>query len=105
MSTEMLTAAPTIEISHAVVDNPGMFLRPAQPAEIPMGMGWLRDNPDFRDYTQWRPDIRTMLTGINAAAPAKALPTKADLRPWCSPIENQANLGACTGHAGVGLVE
>ncbi|MCZ8129591.1 MAG: cysteine protease [Microcystis sp. LE19-114.1B] len=28
-----------------------------------------------------------------------------DLRPWCSPIEDQKTIGSCTAHAGVGLVE
>ena len=28
-----------------------------------------------------------------------------DLTPWCSPIEDQGNLGSCTAHAGVGMVE
>jgi C1A family cysteine protease len=28
-----------------------------------------------------------------------------DLRPWCSAIENQGNLGSCTAQAGVGAVE
>ncbi|MFM7882114.1 MAG: C1 family peptidase, partial [Microcystis panniformis] len=38
------------------------------------------------------------------SAPA-ALPAGVDLRPWCSPIEDQKNIGSCTAHAGVGLVE
>jgi len=33
------------------------------------------------------------------------LPTTTDLRPWCSPIENQGSLGSCTAQAGVGLME
>ncbi|MDZ7636052.1 MAG: C1 family peptidase [Bacteroidales bacterium] len=28
-----------------------------------------------------------------------------DLREWCSPIENQLDLGACTAHAAAGIVE
>jgi C1A family cysteine protease len=32
-------------------------------------------------------------------------PSSVDLRPWCSPIENQGALGSCTAHAAVGVVE
>jgi C1A family cysteine protease len=56
--------------------------------------GWLPDLPDHRDWT---------------AKPLKlklgALPTKADLRPGCSPIENQFSLGSCTANALAGAVE
>jgi C1A family cysteine protease len=36
---------------------------------------------------------------------AKAAPASVDLRAWCSPIEDQGNLGSCTANAGVGLLE
>jgi C1A family cysteine protease len=87
-------------------------------AEILNGMGWLRDNPDFRDFTiesddvtprlaRWNQrsvkDNLTKIRGLHAAAPKLA--TTADLRAWCSPIENQLNLGSCTANAGVGCVE
>jgi C1A family cysteine protease len=39
------------------------------------------------------------------AAPPPQLATSVDLRSWCSPIENQGQLGACTAHAAVGIVE
>jgi C1A family cysteine protease len=39
------------------------------------------------------------------AAPQLALPALVDLRPGCSPIENQGQLGSCTGQAIAGLVE
>jgi len=73
------------------------------------GMGWLPDYPDFRDYTQEHREIEDMfarrkskvLKGIKKIS----LPSSVDLRPWCSPIENQRNLGSCTAHAGIGLVE
>lgn len=85
------------------------------------GMGWLRDNPDFNDYTMNKdtiPDrlkplgqkdsIKGMLkrTGIEAEQKkAPALPVSKDLRAWCAPIENQGSLGSCTANAGVGVVE
>jgi C1A family cysteine protease len=34
-----------------------------------------------------------------------SLPPKQDLRKWCSPIEDQGQIGSCTANAGVGLVE
>lgn len=71
------------------------------------GMGWMRDLPDFRDYTPEHEKIKPMLTKINmpaSAAPA-SLPVSVDLRAWCTEIEDQRDLGSCTAHAGVGLVE
>ncbi len=83
-----------------------------------LGMGWLPDYPDFRDYTVDTPEIasrlkmlgqepvKVMLQRVGVAEPEKvSLPLKQDLRAWCSPIENQRQLGSCTAQAGVGLVE
>jgi C1A family cysteine protease len=36
---------------------------------------------------------------------SRALPTRVDLRPWCSEIDDQEYLGSCTAHAAVGIVE
>ena len=69
------------------------------------GMGWLRDLPDFRDYTPEHKKIKPMLKTLNmsaSAAPA-SLPASVDLRAWCSPIEDQQDLGSCTAQAGVGV--
>jgi C1A family cysteine protease len=69
-------------------------------------MGWLRDYPDIRDYTSENEKIKPMLEKIGVtAAPRRSAPAKVDLRKWCSPIENQENLGSCTAHAGVGILE
>jgi C1A family cysteine protease len=83
-----------------------------------MAMGWLPDYPDFRDYTieqdrvnaklqslGQKDSVKAMLRKVRAAQPAQALPPTMDLRAWCSPIENQLNLGSCTANAGVGLME
>ncbi|MFH1486412.1 MAG: C1 family peptidase [Chloroflexota bacterium] len=71
-----------------------------------LGMGWLRDYPDFRDYTPEHSTIEPMLRKAKVAEPARvSLPTSVDLRAWCSPIENQGSLGSCTANAGVGIVE
>ena len=82
-------------------------------------MGWLPDYPDFRDYDPGvdkvpqrlkelgqHASIKEMLASVGHTAEAPAtLPASADLRKWCSPIENQESIGSCTAHAGVGLLE
>ena len=84
-----------------------------------LGMGWLPDYPDFRDYTAdqnqisttgkqfgQKDSIKAMLAKSGVAKPAKlTMPPTVDLRTWCSPIENQETIGSCTAHAGVGIVE
>ncbi len=67
-----------------------------------MSMGWVRDLPDIRDYTSQTPKIKDMLAKVKFP---KAAPTTVDLRAWCSPIEDQGELGSCTANAGVGLFE
>jgi C1A family cysteine protease len=84
------------------------------------GMGWLPDYPDFRDYTVEQAtvphrlellgqhaSVKDMLTKVGVAELPKAesLPAAVDLRPWCSPIEDQGPLGSCTAHAAIGIVE
>ena len=95
------------------------------------GMGWLPDIPSIRDFTEDTPSIAQELVKTNlayrlsgpasrlssggsagggagaAAAPlrAPAIAPSVDLRPWCSPIEDQQALGSCTANAAVGLVE
>lgn len=84
-----------------------------------LGMGWLPDYPDFRDYTLDREEVasrllrlgqedsvKAMLAKTGVVEPVKVtLVGKEDLREWCSPIEDQGSLGSCTAHAAVGLVE
>ena len=68
------------------------------------GMGWIRDYPDFRDYTtkEVSGDLETLkLAKVKDAS----IPPKMDLKKWCSPIENQGSIGSCTANAGVALVE
>ncbi|MCG6944820.1 MAG: cysteine protease [Deltaproteobacteria bacterium] len=83
------------------------------------GMGWLPDYPDFRDYTVehnqvasrlkalgQKASVKAMLSKVGVAKRAKmSLPASVDLKEWCSPIENQGELGSCTAQAGVALVE
>lgn len=52
---------------------------------------WLRDKPDARDHL-YKPTITTP-------------PKTVDMRLTCSAIENQGNLGSCTGNAIAGAIE
>lgn len=52
---------------------------------------WVKDYPDPRDYHY--KNIRV------------ATPPRVDLRQWCTAIEDQGNLGSCTGQAIAGAIE
>lgn len=70
------------------------------------GLGWHRDLPDMRDYTATSDSVAKILAKCTRLKTArKALPTSVDLRAYCSPIEDQGNLGSCTANAGVGMLE
>lgn len=56
--------------------------------------GWIPDIPDQRDF----------LYSAIRMVPAK-LPKYVDLRPTCSKVEDQGDLGSCTGNALVGGLE
>jgi C1A family cysteine protease len=56
--------------------------------------GWLPDLPDKRDH----------MYGAVHKIPKK-LPSKRDLRPYCSPVEDQKDLGSCTANALAGALE
>jgi len=70
-----------------------------------VGTGWLPPIPDLRDYSVEHKDIKDMAKKLRLADKTLSLPATVDLRPWCSAIENQQNLGSCTAHASVGIVE
>ena len=84
-----------------------------------LGMGWLPDYPDFRDYTPEAATVPERLKRLGQTRPIKAMltevgvmgkkrlrgPATTDLRQWCSPIEDQGQLGSCTANAGAGVVE
>lgn len=71
-----------------------------------LAMGWHRDLPDFRDRTAETQSIKsTLAKSTPHKKAAKKLPVAVDLKKWCSPIEDQKNLGSCTAHAGVGMLE
>jgi len=71
------------------------------------GTGWLPPLPDLRDYTEDRKEISDMLDviGFKRGGKSKAQPESVNLRQWCSEIEDQGELGSCTAHACVGIVE
>jgi C1A family cysteine protease len=94
------------------------FLTDDEPSNL--HFGWVRDLPDHRDFSVGMDNIpftpstakvspqelNDLLAKVNHAMEATtALPTSVDLRPYCSPIENQGNLGSCTAQAGVGMLE
>jgi C1A family cysteine protease len=52
---------------------------------------WKADKPDNRDHKY--------------SITYKEQPNIVDLRPYCTPVENQGNLGSCTGQAIAGAIE
>ncbi|HTT32144.1 MAG TPA: C1 family peptidase [Methylomirabilota bacterium] len=95
-------------------------IKPKPPVDVVMhpvtkellGTGWIPDRPDLRDYTDQHPDVIKLTEKTRVPAMKKltgplprTIPTKVDLRQWCDQIDNQGNLGACTAHAAVSIVE
>jgi len=79
-------------------------------------LGWLPDPPDFRDWKVRHESVQRRLKTVlprlapgpmrSAAAPLPAVGTlRADLRQWCSPVEDQGDIGSCTAQAVVGALE
>jgi C1A family cysteine protease len=66
----------------------------SKPSKINAWYGWVPDRPDQRDK---------LYAAI--AKPPKKLPASVDLRPGCSPVEDQGQLGSCTANALVGNLE
>jgi C1A family cysteine protease len=79
------------------------------------GMGWVRDLPDLRDYAPDNPKVMKppeaatkvadWFSNSEALHPKAQLPGEVNLARYCSPIEDQVNLGSCTAQAGAGLIE
>jgi C1A family cysteine protease len=77
-----------------------------------VGTGWLAPQPDLRDYTPHSKQITSFnkklnlpVLNVKRSTLNAERSTSVDLREWCSPIENQLDLGACTAHAAAGIVE
>jgi len=71
----------------------------------PVGTGWLPPVPDLRDYTEDHEKIKPIKQKLKLKTGKAKMPESVDLRDWCSPVENQLNLGSCTAHAAMGIVE
>lgn len=67
--------------------------------------GWLPDLPSIADYTVEHRKVKPLLAKVYKVGDKDELPAKSDLRSWCSPVEDQFDLGSCTANAGVGIVE
>ena len=75
-----------------------------------VGTGWLAPHPDLRDYTPASKQVTSFsrklkLPSLAARPQDRKAAGQIDLREWCSPVENQLELGACTAHAAAGIVE
>jgi C1A family cysteine protease len=67
--------------------------------------GWKRDLPDVRDYTIDSSEIKAITEKSNKLKLSARAVASVDLRKWCSPVEDQGDLGSCTSQAGVSLLE
>jgi C1A family cysteine protease len=81
-----------------IEQDPGLHRTPiihsSKPVKLPFNIPkyhWARQPIDLRD----KPYTLTSVTQPNIV----------DLRPYCSPIEDQGNLGSCTGNAIAGAIE
>jgi C1A family cysteine protease len=81
-----------------IEEDPGLHRRPLlqqfRKVIPPFKMAkyhWTPDKPDSRDHKY--------------AITYKEQPNIVDLRPYCTPIENQGNLGSCTGQSIAGAIE
>lgn len=54
-------------------------------------LNWVRDLPDHRDWSYHAPRLE--------------IPKRVDLRPLCSPVVDQGQIGSCTGNALAGCFE
>jgi C1A family cysteine protease len=90
--------------------------------EFTRGLGYVPDIPNMNDYTEEHPEISPLLASTKVlktsggaqptsaargarAAAAPKVAASVDLRSFCSPVEDQGQLGSCTANAAVGLVE
>src|SRR4051794_17242869 len=103
MTETMTPAVPAAGDDAAAAANAAEVAGP--PSSYPMG--WLPDWPDFRDFTHEHEKVQPILAAVGLTKPdaARKLPATVDLRGYFSPVENQGQLGACTAHAAIGVLE
>lgn len=65
------------------------------------GTGWIPDEFDRRDFTPDSPAVKATFKNFKLWE----VSNKIDLREYCSPIEDQGDLGSCTAHAIIGAME
>lgn len=70
-----------------------------------VGTGWLPPRPDLRDYTIQHGEIKPLIKKLKVPALTAKTANSVDLREYCSPVENQGQIGSCTAHAAVGILE
>lgn len=73
-------------------------------------LGWKKELPDFRDFS-----VNTTFNSVSSllrqagavttGVKPSSLPSSKSLIKWCSPVEDQGNIGSCTAHAAVGMLE
>lgn len=73
--------------------------------KLKYSFGWIPDYPDVRDYTKDNIKIKPLVSKLTVSKSYSQLPSKVDLRKWCSPIENQQNIGSCTANSVAAVVE
>lgn len=69
------------------------------------GMGWFRDNPDYRDYTLEHQVVECVLDKQGSRIYLEDVPTRVDLRDYFMPVRDQHSLNAASAFAGVALHE
>ncbi|MCK9556084.1 cysteine protease [Candidatus Pacearchaeota archaeon] len=67
--------------------------------------GWLVDYPDHRDYSLKSQSVGDLLDRLKINDNNMELSNSVDLRKYCSPIEDQGNIGSCTANAAASIVE
>jgi C1A family cysteine protease len=72
-----------------------------------VAMGWQPDLPDWRDFSLKQLQERFKAEGkkLPLSPGGARLKKKVDNRRFCSPIEDQGNLGSCTAQAVAGMME
>src|SRR5438132_12186517 len=73
---------------------------------IPRGLGWHRDLPDLRDYSPAHQEVQALLQKLKRPRRVRSSrPPRIDWREFCSPVEDQQVLNACSAHACLGLLQ